>query len=298
MDFDAHKTVLLEKKYLYVRATKGFQIEGTSTFRLPVQTGYYRFFVDNLQRAIGNAYVTISYYLDDFSFYVSCDDTYMDEVQSSPVVAVESLEGVVSSGFSDIKNNQLSLSENLSGALQAINTNLADMGGQLHSDNQNADSFLSSIVSELERVEGKQDVLKSVQDDIKASIGENLGSGLSDALQAINTNLTTILIRQESLLDWPLKFLRASSNLAFVDSYFRRATMTLPLAFYNLKSGSSRSYMLFGPDSTSPVKVTPDIPVYYCVYSLDGSVVKAGFCPANSADIDIATGFKLVVVRF
>ena len=48
MAFDANKTLLLEKQYLYVRASKGFVLEGTSTERIWTNTGYYRFLVSNV----------------------------------------------------------------------------------------------------------------------------------------------------------------------------------------------------------------------------------------------------------
>ncbi len=344
MDFDANKTVLLEKKYLYVRATKGFQVEGTSTFRLPVQTGYYRFFVENLQRAIGNSYVTISYYSDDNSFYVSCDDTYMDEVQSSPVVAVESLEGVVSSGLSAIRDNQVSLSQGLSDALHLISGNqvyvnslgnrynLADILNSVvfsivgaNSGEFDVDTFLGVI----DLLGGLNDVclnilgslyenvgfegglisasgetpvsllskIKVVQDAIQESLGADFGSGLSGALEAINTNLTAVLENQNSLLLWTLRSLRSSSNLAFFDSNLNCPGLSvLDVSF--LDRGVSYSYALFGSDVGSSIMVRPTVSVYYCIYGFDGSLIRANYCSSSFAGIDLAGGWKLVVTRF
>ena len=67
MSVDSKKTILLEKTYLYVRASLGFQLEGTSTEKIPTNNGFYRFFVDNLQKAIGNSYVNILYDSQDLT---------------------------------------------------------------------------------------------------------------------------------------------------------------------------------------------------------------------------------------
>ena len=56
MSVDSKKTILLEKKYLYVRASLGFQLEGTSTEIIPTNNGFYRFYIDNLSKALGNRF--------------------------------------------------------------------------------------------------------------------------------------------------------------------------------------------------------------------------------------------------
>lgn len=89
MAFDSKKTILLEKTYLYVRASLGFQLEGTSTEKIPTNNGFYRFFVDNLQKAIGNSYVNILYDSNDLTLQCFCSDLYMDELMSSDSSAIE-----------------------------------------------------------------------------------------------------------------------------------------------------------------------------------------------------------------
>ena len=120
MAFDASKTILLEKQYLYIKASKGFQLEGTNIERVWVNTGYYRFLVDNVAKALSNSYVKVLYDSSDIDFIAYCSDLFLEEIQNTVVVAIENLQSYVEE-FYDRNHEDISeLSEGLSGALQAI----------------------------------------------------------------------------------------------------------------------------------------------------------------------------------
>ena len=119
MAFDSKKTILLEKTYLYVRASLGFQLEGTSTERIPTNNGFYRFFVDNLQKAIGNSYVNILYDSQDLTLQCFCSDLYMDELMSSDSSAIEDV-------VAELKKNTTTIVEFESGVSSAFESNHQD----------------------------------------------------------------------------------------------------------------------------------------------------------------------------
>ena len=127
MAFDTSKTILLEKQYLYVRASKGFQLEGTSTERIWTNTGYYRFLVDNVAKSIGNSYVKVIYDSSDIDFIAYCSDLFMEEIQNSIVTAVENLETYLQQfaeqnheDIGDLQTALDDLSTGLSGALESL----------------------------------------------------------------------------------------------------------------------------------------------------------------------------------
>lgn len=130
MAFDSKKTILLEKTYLYVRASLGFQLEGTSTEKIPTNNGFYRFFVDNLQKAIGNSYVNILYDSKDLSFQSFCSDLYMDELMSSDSSAIEDV-------VLELQNNTSKIAEFENGVSAALSSN--------HEDNVAVQTAISSI---------------------------------------------------------------------------------------------------------------------------------------------------------
>ena len=119
MAFDSKKTILLEKTYLYVRASLGFQLEGTSTEKIPTNNGFYRFFVDNLQKSIGNSYVNILYDSQDLTLQCFCSDLYMDELMSSDSSAIEDV-------VAELKNNTTTIIEFESGVSSAFESNHQD----------------------------------------------------------------------------------------------------------------------------------------------------------------------------
>lgn len=119
MAFDSKKTILLEKTYLYVRASLGFQLEGTSTEKIPTNNGFYRFFVDNLQKAIGNSYVNILYDSQDLTLQCFCSDLYMDELMSSDSSAIEDV-------VEELKKNTSTILEFESGVSSALDSNHQD----------------------------------------------------------------------------------------------------------------------------------------------------------------------------
>lgn len=127
MAINTSKTLLLEKQYLYVRASKGFYLEGTSTERIWTNTGYYRFLVDNVASSIGNSYVTIHYDSADTDFIAYCSDLFLEELQNSVVVAIENLETELSN-FSDRNHSDIeSFEQGVSGALQTIHGDISSM---------------------------------------------------------------------------------------------------------------------------------------------------------------------------
>lgn len=142
MAFDSKKTILLEKTYLYVRASLGFQLEGTSTEKIPTNNGFYRFFVDNLQKAIGNSYVNILYDSQDLTLQCFCSDLYMDELMSSDSSAIEDV-------VEELKKNNSTILEFESGVSSALSANHED-NVLLHADNESINSRLSSLISVLD----------------------------------------------------------------------------------------------------------------------------------------------------
>lgn len=119
MAFDSKKTILLEKTYLYVRASLGFQLEGTSTEKIPTNNGFYRFFVDNLQKAIGNSYVNILYDSQDLTLQCFCSELYMDELMSSDSSAIEDV-------VEELKKNTTTIVEFENGVSSALESNHQD----------------------------------------------------------------------------------------------------------------------------------------------------------------------------
>lgn len=126
MAFDASKTILLEKQYLYIKASKGFQLEGTNIERVWVNTGYYRFLVDNVAKALSNSYVKVLYDSSDIDFIAYCSDLFLEEIQNTVVVAIENLQSYVEQ-FYDRNHEDISeLSEGLSGSLQYISETISE----------------------------------------------------------------------------------------------------------------------------------------------------------------------------
>ena len=119
MSVDSKKTILLEKKYLYVRASLGFQLEGTSTEVIPTNNGFYRFYVDNLSKALGNSYVNILYDSKDLAFQSFCSDLYMDELMSSDSSAIEDV-------VLELKKNTSKIEEFENGVSSALQSNHED----------------------------------------------------------------------------------------------------------------------------------------------------------------------------
>lgn len=140
MAFDVSKTLMLEKQYLYVKASKGFQLEGVSTERIWTNTGYYRFLVDNVARALSNSYIKILYDSTDTEFVAYCSDLFLEEIQSTIVVAVENLESYLQQFAEDnhtdimsTKDSLDSLSSGLSASQQAILTAIVGLMGSVGS---------------------------------------------------------------------------------------------------------------------------------------------------------------------
>lgn len=209
------KTILLEKKYLYVRAQKGFQLTGVSTETFPIQTGFYLFHVENVAQTLGNSYVDITYQDDDLSFDAYCSDLYLNEVQSSPVVAVENLEDVVTAGFTG-----------LSDAMSAQNQNLVNILSSLSDSGSTSFEKLVLINDALRNPPEKASLYNLIYDmlfRVKAIVEQDgfmedpshplmyfyqwfpnvlpwgFGQGVSDAMSVMNQNLVNISNSIQSL---------------------------------------------------------------------------------------------------
>ena len=155
MSVDSKKTILLEKKYLYVRASLGFQLEGTSTEIIPTNNGFYRFYIDNLSKALGNSYVNILYDSNDLTFQSFCSDLYMDELMSSDSSAIEDV-------VAELINNTVEIEKFENGVSSALQSN--------HEDNV-------AIVSKLEEFE--------------SGVSTGMASNHADNV-ALNTLLTSL----------------------------------------------------------------------------------------------------------
>lgn len=143
MAFDSKKTILLEKTYLYVRASLGFQLEGTSREKIPTNNGFYRFFVDNLQKAIGNSYVNILYDSQDLTLQCFCSDLYMDELMSSDSSAIEDV-------VEELKKNTSTIVEFENGVSAALASN--------HEDNVAVQTAISSVDELIKKNPNYQDL--------------------------------------------------------------------------------------------------------------------------------------------
>ena len=128
MAINTSTTILLEKQYLYVRASKGFYLEGTSTERIWTNTGYYRFLVSNVAKTLGNSYVTIHYDSSDTDFVAYCSDLFLEELQNSVTVAVENIQSALEDFADDNHTDIDTLSTNLGLALQSLHNDVKAIG--------------------------------------------------------------------------------------------------------------------------------------------------------------------------
>lgn len=168
MSFDSKKTILLEKKYLYVRASLGFQLEGTSTEIIPTNNGFYRFYVDNLSKALGNSYVNILYDSQDLTLQCFCSDLYMDELMSSDSSAIEDV-------VEELKKNTTTIVEFENGVSSAFESNHLD-NVSLNAKIEEFEAGVSSaFASNHEDNVANSILISSFQDFIKSSYGNNLG---------------------------------------------------------------------------------------------------------------------------
>lgn len=128
----AEKVIMLEKQYMYVKASKGFQLKGTSTEVIPTNTGFYRFLVSNVAEALGNSYVTVIYDDTDTEFIAYCTDLFLEEIQNTIVVAVENIQSAVQ-GFASTNHQDITdFATGVSGALQLLNGNLEKVGNSIY----------------------------------------------------------------------------------------------------------------------------------------------------------------------
>ena len=120
MALTSKKKLMLEKQYLYVKASMGFQLEGMNVEKVWVNTGYYRFLVENVAKALSNSYINIWYDPNDIDFIAYCSDLFMEEIQNTVVTAVENLETYLQQFAQQNHEDITDLSEGLSGALEIL----------------------------------------------------------------------------------------------------------------------------------------------------------------------------------
>ena len=160
MAFNGHKTIMLQKQYLYVKASKGFQLVGTSTERIWTNTGYYRFLVENVAKSIGNSYVTIDYDNTDTEFLAYCSDLFLEEVQNSVVAAVEN-----------------------------INDSLDDFADQNHDDIGNLASGLATLIDTLAKDSNLTNILSGLLGIATPSSSINILSYVGKIKEALVGNI-------------------------------------------------------------------------------------------------------------
>lgn len=183
MSFDVKKTILLEKQYLYVRASKGFQLEGMSTERIWTNTGYYRFLVSNVASALGNSYVNIWYDSTDVDFIAYCSDLFMEELQNSVVVAIENIQSYLEN-FAETNHNDI----------DGLSTNLANALTQLYEEVHYTRNYVNTLINN----QGKSynyDVTRLDRSDLQISVRENTdGLYTFDLDSTLNGTGTLLLV--------------------------------------------------------------------------------------------------------
>ena len=164
MAINTSKTILLEKQYLYVRASKGFYLEGTSTEKIWTNTGYYRFLTANVAAALGNSYVTIHYDSSDSDFVAYCSDLFLEELQNSVTVAVENIQSALED-FAESNHDDIdSLSNGLSGSQQLIYDKLVSLFSALGVDGSNSNRTLkTALIGNISAPSATDNVLTGVR---------------------------------------------------------------------------------------------------------------------------------------
>ncbi len=164
MAFDSSKTLLLEKNYLYVRASKGFILEGVSEERIWTNIGYYRFLVGNVAESLGNSYITIKYDSTDAEFIAYCSDLFMEEIQNSITVAIESvldnLDSFKASNHSDIDSFKSANHSDIDSFKTANHSDLSGISGKCDTLHEDINTFRSLNHNDLGRISGKCDTLR------------------------------------------------------------------------------------------------------------------------------------------
>lgn len=224
MAFDAKKNILLEKQYFYVKAQKGFKLQGTSTEIIPTNTGFYRFLVANLTFALGNSYIDVIYDSTDMTFQAYCSDLFMENVQNTVTVAVENmnvdLAHFAQQNHADITlfatqvgEDMGTLGNGISAGLKQVDDDVNANAGTAHEDAQAiktaVDNFdLSPVTAfkdanhtDLEGIQAKipsvsglaldaslQSILSKLGDWLKQATFEEFSTVLSTALQLLHTD--------------------------------------------------------------------------------------------------------------
>lgn len=258
MAFDAKKNILLEKQYFYVKAQKGFKLQGTSTEVIPTNTGFYRFLVSNLTFALGNSYVDVLYDSTDMNFQAYCSDLFMENVQNTVTVAVENMNvdldnfakqnhgdiTLVASKIDIVSEDLNSLTLGVSGGMQTINESIGNGNEIAHNDAvaikdavDNIDlspvtAFKDANHQDLQAINEKipstsglaldassQSILAKLGDWLKEATFSDFVAVLSTALQLLHTD-------NSSLKD-SVDVLGKDSTLQTIDSDIKAVPSTL-----------------------------------------------------------------------
>jgi hypothetical protein len=258
MAFDAKKNILLEKQYFYVKAQKGFKLQGTSTEVIPTNTGFYRFLVSNLTFALGNSYVDVLYDSTDMNFQAYCSDLFMENVQNTVTVAVENMNvdldnfakqnhadiTLVASKIDTVSEDLNSLTLGVSGGMQTINETIGTGNETAHNDAvaikdavDNIDlspvtAFKDANHQDLQAINEKipstsglaldassQSILAKLGDWLKEATFSDFVAVLSTALQLLHTD-------NSSLKD-SVDVLGKDSTLQTIDSDIKAVPSTL-----------------------------------------------------------------------
>lgn len=198
MAFDIKKTILLEKQYFYVKAQKGFKLQGTSSEIIPTNTGFYRFLVSNLTFALGNSYIDVIYDSTDMTFQAYCSDLFMENVQNTVTVAVENmnvdLAHFAEQNHSDITlfatqvgEDMGTLGNGISAGLKQVDDDVNANAGTAHEDAQAIKNAVDNI--DLSPVTAFKDANHADLEGIQAKIPSVVGLALDASLQSIFAKL-------------------------------------------------------------------------------------------------------------
>ena len=190
MAFDAKKNILLEKQYFYVKAQKGFKLQGTSTEIIPTNTGFYRFLVANLTFALGNSYIDVIYDSTDMTFQAYCSDLFMENVQNTVTVAVENmnvdLAHFAEQNHSDITLFATQVGEDMGTLGNGISAGLKQVDDDVNANAAVAHEDAQAIKDAVDNIDLSP--VTAFKDANHADI-EGLGSTVGTALGAVDSDI-------------------------------------------------------------------------------------------------------------
>lgn len=190
MAFDAKKNILLEKQYFYVKAQKGFKLQGTSTEIIPTNTGFYRFLVANLTFALGNSYIDVIYDSTDMTFQAYCSDLFMENVQNTVTVAVENmnvdLAHFAEQNHSDITLFATQVGEDMGTLGNGISAGLKQVDDDVNANSVTAHEDAQAIKEAVDNIDLSP--VTAFKDANHADISE-LGTSVGTAIGAVDADI-------------------------------------------------------------------------------------------------------------